>query len=158
MEGGSLACGLNLVQTASWQGRIFQYWRVLFQWAKLGKRTAQGLEACKRIFQTDKHRLCSSVTSPPVWQSRPCHHRFWVIQRALLSLQKKWKISDVRAARSPKRREGTCKYSETGKDDTKYSKPQHLQVKHLKKTNSQLNAVTMPRFALKLKQNARYFQ
>jgi len=77
--GGCLACGLNLVKTASWQGQIFQYGRVSFQWAKLGvgrlgERTAQGLEAWNWIFQTDKHRLCSSVTSPPVWQSGPCHH------------------------------------------------------------------------------------
>ena len=90
--GGSLSCGLNLVQTASWQGWIFQYGRVLFQWAKLGERTAQGLEARNRIFQTDKHRLCSSVTSPPVWQSGPCHHGFWVIQAALLSPEKMWRF------------------------------------------------------------------
>lgn len=113
-------------------GPDFPVLKSLVQWAKLGKRTAQGLEACKRIFQTDKHRLCSSVTSPPVWQSRPCHHRFWVMQRALLSLQKKWKCSDIRVPRGPNSRESTCKDSETGKEDTKYSIPKHLQAKHSK--------------------------
>lgn len=77
---GILACGVNLVNSASWQGQIFQYGKVLFQWAmlgvgRLGERTAQGLEAWNRIFQTDKHRLCSSVTSPPVWQSGPFHYK-----------------------------------------------------------------------------------
>lgn len=34
--GGFLACGVNLGNSASWRGQIFQYGKVLFQWAILG--------------------------------------------------------------------------------------------------------------------------